>query len=55
MMMDVRCLIFTRSKRPTADMIKLAEENGIAVLCTEKRMYVASGILYAAGLGCEDQ
>ena len=54
MMMDVHCLIFTRSKKPTPEMVKLAEENGMVVLCTAKRMYVASGVLYAAGLGREE-
>ena len=32
------------------DMIDLAEESGIAVLTSPKRMYDACGILYANGL-----
>ena len=51
MMMDMRCLVFVRSKRPSQDMIALAKENHIAVLCTQNRMYEACGMLYAAGLG----
>ena len=51
MMMDMRCLVFVRSKKPTADMVALAHENHIAVLGTDYRMYEACGMLYYAGLG----
>lgn len=51
MMMDMRCLVFVRNKRPTPEMIDLAQENHIVVLCTENRMYESCGKLYAAGLG----
>ncbi len=50
MMMDMRCIVFVRGKTPTDDMIALAEENGIVLLSTEERMYVACGKLYAMGL-----
>ncbi len=49
-MMDMKCIVFVRSKRPSQDMIDLAEESGIAVLTTPKRMYDACGILYSSGL-----
>ena len=49
-MMDMLCVVFVRSKRPTEEMIKLAEESGIVLLATTKRMYEACGILYANGL-----
>ena len=49
-MMDMKCIVFVRSKRPSADMIDLAEEHGIAVMTTAKRMYDACGILYSNGL-----
>lgn len=49
-MMDMKCIVFVRSKRPSQDMIDLAEESGIAVLTTVKRMYDACGILYSNGL-----
>lgn len=48
-MMDMKCIVFVRSKRPSADMIDLAEEHGIAVMTTAKRMYDACGILYSNG------
>ena len=49
-MMDMKCIVFVRSKRPSQDMIELAEESGIVVLTTAHRMYDACGILYSNGL-----
>jgi serine kinase of HPr protein (carbohydrate metabolism regulator) len=49
-MMDMICIVFVRGKKPTEEMVELAEECGIAVMCTDKRAFEASGILYAAGL-----
>ena len=49
-MMDMKCIVFVRSKRPSADMIDLAEESGMVVLTTPRRMYEACGILYSNGL-----
>jgi len=53
MMMDMRCIVFVRGKRPTAEMVELARENHIAVLMSDYRMYEACGRLYAGGLGSE--
>ena len=49
-MMDMVCIVFARSKTPTDEMVELAKESGIAVMCTAKRAFEASGILYMAGL-----
>lgn len=49
-MMDMRCIVFVRGKLPSADVIELARDCGIAVLATEMRMYTACGILYENGL-----
>lgn len=49
-MMDMICIVFVRSKRPTEEMIALARESGAVILCTDKRMYEACGILYSNGL-----
>ncbi len=49
-MMDMNCVVFVRSKMPTAEMIELARESGIVLLTTSKRMYEACGILYSNGL-----
>ena len=50
MMMDMRCIVFVRGKNPSEEMIALADDNGIVLLSTEERMYVACGKLYASGL-----
>ena len=49
-MMDMRCIVFVRSKVPTPEMITLAEDSGLVVMKTTKRMYEACGVLYADGL-----
>ena len=49
-MMDMRCIVFVRSKQPTPEIVELAEESDIVLLATPKRMYEACGILYANGL-----
>ncbi len=49
-MMDMVCIVFVRSKTPTDDMLALAEESGIVVLRTDKRLYEACGLLYSNGL-----
>ncbi len=49
-MMDMNCIVFVRSKLPTAEMIELAKESGIVLLTSKKRMYEACGILYNNGL-----
>ena len=49
-MMDMVCVVFVRSKEPTEEMLRLAEESGIVVMSTKKRMYEACGILYSNGL-----
>lgn len=49
-MMDMQCVVFVRSKEPTEEMLSLAQESGIVILKTEKRMYEACGILYTNGL-----
>jgi len=49
-MLDVRCIVFVRNKRPDADLIALAQERGVIVLCTSEKLFEACGLLYAAGL-----
>lgn len=53
-MMDMVCIVFVRNKRPTEEMIDLAESQGIVVLASPKRMFDACGILYTAGLHLPD-
>ena len=49
-MMDMRCIVFVRDKKPTPEIVELAEESGIVMLASPKRLYEACGILYANGL-----
>jgi predicted transcriptional regulator len=49
-MMDMRCVVFVRGKRPGNDVLALAQDSGIAILATDMRMYPACGILYQNGL-----
>lgn len=49
-MMDMNCIVFVRSKLPTAEMIELAKDSGIVLLASKKRLYEACGILYSNGL-----
>ena len=49
-MMDMHCVVFVRSKQPTPEIVELAQDSGIVLLATDKRLYEACGILYANGL-----
>ncbi|MBE6686636.1 MAG: hypothetical protein E7591_05325 [Ruminococcaceae bacterium] len=49
-MMDMKCIVFVRNKKPTDDIIELARESDIVVLTSPKRMYTACGELYVNGL-----
>ena len=49
-MMDMHCIVFVRSKKPSQDMLDLAADSGMVILTTPKRMYEACGILYSNGL-----
>lgn len=49
-MLDIVCIIFVRNKIPDRNILALAEEKRIAVLCTSHGMFTACGILYSNGL-----
>ena len=49
-MMDMICIVFVRVKRPDAGILALAEERGMAILCTRHTMFTACGLLYEQGL-----
>ncbi len=49
-MMDMVCIVFVRSKRPSEAMVSMAEDDGIVIMATDKRMYEACGMLYTNGL-----
>ena len=50
MMMDMQCVVFVRGKKPTPDILALAESCKLTVLSSNERLYTACGKLYAAGL-----
>ncbi len=49
-MMDMHCIIFVRGKRPTLQMIEMAEDRDMVMICTELEMFTACGKLYSEGL-----
>ena len=49
-MMDMNCIVFVRSKKPTEEMLELANESGMVIMACNKRLYEACGILYKNGL-----
>jgi hypothetical protein len=49
-MMDMKCIVFVRSKKPSPAMISMAEDDGIVMMASDKRMYDACGMLYINGL-----
>jgi predicted transcriptional regulator len=54
-MMDIVCIVLVRGKQPSAEMLELADESGIAVLSTGYSLFTTCGILYAAGLSGGDR
>jgi predicted transcriptional regulator len=50
LMLDMNCIVFVRSKQPTAEMIELANEHGIVMMSTDKTLYISCGELYSNGL-----
>ncbi len=49
-MLDVLCITFVRGKKPTEDIIDLAKQTGVTLLCCDDTLYEACGKLYAKGL-----
>lgn len=49
-MMEMKCIVFVRGKRPDANMLELAEKRGIVIMTSTLPMYHACGKLYIGGL-----
>ena len=49
-MMDMHCIVFVRGKRPDLNMIEMAEDRDMVMLCTDLEMFTACGKLYSSGL-----
>ena len=53
-MVDIRAIVFVRSKEPDEDLIRQATNAGILLMGTHHSMYIASAMLYQAGLPGEE-
>ena len=49
-MVDMKCIVFVRGKRPDEHMLELARDRGMVVMASQLPMYPACGKLYLAGL-----
>ena len=49
-MADIEVVLLARGKQATADMVQLANENGLVIMETPFSLFRASGVLYAKGL-----
>ena len=50
---EIKAVCFVRGKRPPAETIERAKEEGVPLLCTSLPMYESCGRLYGRGLpGC---
>ena len=49
-MLDFSAVVFIRGKKPSEEMLDLATKKGIALLSTQKTMYLSCGLLYELGL-----
>lgn len=52
-MMDMKCIVFVRGKKPGKEIIQMAEDRKIVVMTSPRRMYAACGLLYVNGLAGE--
>ncbi|MCL1822545.1 MAG: DRTGG domain-containing protein [Prolixibacteraceae bacterium] len=49
-MADIQFILLTRNKKASDDMVQLAHENGMVLMCTPFSLFKTSGLLYEAGL-----
>ncbi|SEF44963.1 DRTGG domain-containing protein [Caloramator fervidus] len=49
-MLDIKCIIFVRNKKPDNNVIQFAKEKGICLLATSYTMFTTCGILYCNGI-----
>jgi predicted transcriptional regulator len=49
-MMDIKCIVYVRGKMPDEQVINLAIEKGICLMCTKNLMFNTCGIMYNSGL-----
>ena len=49
-MLDITCIVFSRGKMPSEEMLEMADEIGITVISSPLTTYTACGELYIHGL-----
>jgi len=49
-MLDITCIVFSRGKLPSEEILEMADEIGITVLSSPMTTYTACGELYVHGL-----
>ena len=49
-MLDITCIVFSRGKMPSEEILEMAEEVGITVISSPLTPYTACGELYVHGL-----
>ncbi len=49
-MLDITCIVFSRGKLPSAEILEMADEIGITVISSPLTTYTACGELYVHGL-----
>ncbi len=49
-MIDIVGIIFVRGKRPLDEIVEMARERKLPLICTKLTMYRSSGLLFNAGL-----
>ncbi len=58
-LLDIRVIIFVRGKKPSEDLVRMAQELQIVLMCTHYSMFTACGRLYQAGIagdsGCRTE
>jgi hypothetical protein len=47
---EIACILLVRNKKASPEMIRIAEENKIAIIESERSMFFASGVLFKGGL-----
>lgn len=49
-MLDIGCILFSRGKQPSEEMLEMAQDADITILSTKMTTYTVSGELYKHGL-----
>ena len=49
-MANIEVVIFVRNKKPTEDMIELAEDNDMVLICSTYSMFKTCGLLWDLGM-----